>query len=109
MLNTSQLKFGETHIYVEIPLRCWVQGDNAVKEVRNAYTGRWASLLCQGGWFKGVAHHHLVVGHTHEDIGLLLQNQKCVSSGLFQTVETNHNPFYFKQYVSTTPMAFKLF
>ena len=50
-------------------MRLWLQGDNAVKEVRNSYIGRWASLMCQGGFFKGVAHHHMVVGHTHEDIG----------------------------------------
>ena len=37
--------------------RLWLQGDNAVKEVRNSYTGRWASLLSQGGWFTCVSHH----------------------------------------------------
>ena len=50
-------------------LRLWVQGDNACKELRNSYTGRWASLLCQSNYFMGVAHHHMMVGHTHEDIG----------------------------------------
>ena len=49
--------------------RCWLQGDNACKEVRNSYTGRWACLMCQGSYFQTVSHHHLEVGHTHEDIG----------------------------------------
>lgn len=50
-------------------IRLWVQADNAVKEIRNSFTGRWASLLVQSGFFNVVAHHHLMVGHTHEDIG----------------------------------------
>ena len=25
--------------------------------------------MCQAGFFMGVSHHHLMVGHTHEDIG----------------------------------------
>ena len=50
-------------------LRCWIQGDNACKEVRNSYTGRWASLMCQANFFSVCGHHHMVVGHTHEDIG----------------------------------------
>jgi len=25
-------------------------------------------LMCQAGFFMGVSHHHLMVGHTHEDI-----------------------------------------
>eukprot|EP00435_Cladocopium_sp_Y103_P069103 s569_g32.t1 len=50
------------------PSECWIQGDNACKEVRNSYTGRWASLMCQANFFTVCGHHHMVVGHTHEDI-----------------------------------------
>ena len=56
-------------LHITVLLRIWLQSDNAVKEVRNSYTGRWATLMCQGGWFGGASHHHMVVGHTHEDIG----------------------------------------
>lgn len=53
----------------------WLQGDNACKEVRNSFTGRWATLLCQANYFSATGHHHLEVGHTHEDIGRGSQNQ----------------------------------
>ena len=49
--------------------RLWVQGDNTPKELRNSFTGKWACMMVQGRYFKGVSHHHMVVGHTHEDIG----------------------------------------
>ena len=49
-------------------LRCWIQGDNTVKELRHGYTGKWAAMMVQSGFFKVVSHHHMVVGHTHEDI-----------------------------------------
>ena len=49
--------------------RCWLQGDNTVKELRNSLTGKMACLLTQARFFTSVAHHHLVVGHTHEDVG----------------------------------------
>ena len=52
--------------------RIWLQGDNTVKEIRNAYSGKWASLLTQGRYARSVSHHHMVVGHTHEDIGGML-------------------------------------
>ena len=52
-----------------------MQGDNTPKELRNSWIGKWACLLTQAGYFRGVSHHHLVVGHTHEDIGgTLLKN-----------------------------------
>lgn len=63
-----------------LDLRCWVQGDNACKEVRNSYTGRWASLMCQANFFSVCGHHHMVVGHTHEDIGNRFVLQKNVST-----------------------------
>jgi hypothetical protein len=50
-------------------VRCWLQGDNAVKEVHNSFTGRWATLMTQAQFFDCVSHHHMEVGHTHEDIG----------------------------------------
>ena len=49
--------------------RLWVQGDNTPKELRNSFTGKWACMLCQSKFFTCVAHHHMMVGHTHEDIG----------------------------------------
>ena len=52
-------------------MRLWLRGDNCPKEVRNSFTGKWACLLGQAGFFVGVSHHHMVVGHTHEDIGPL--------------------------------------
>ena len=49
--------------------RCWWQGDNTVKELRNSFTGKMASLLTSASYFNCVSHHHLMVGHTHEDVG----------------------------------------
>ena len=57
-----------------LTIRLWLQGDNCPKEVRNSFTGKWACLLSQANYFVGVSHHHLVVGHTHEDIGVFAQN-----------------------------------
>ena len=50
-------------------LRCWLQGDNCPKEVRNSFVGKWCSLLTQAQYFKTATHAHLCKGHTHEDIG----------------------------------------
>ena len=50
-------------------MRYWLQGDNCPKEVRNSLTGKWLCLLSQAGYFVGASHHHMMVGHTHEDIG----------------------------------------
>ncbi|CAL1126565.1 unnamed protein product [Cladocopium goreaui] len=50
------------------PWELWLQGDNCPKEVRNSFTGKWGCLLAQANFFVGVSHHHMVVGHTHEDI-----------------------------------------
>lgn len=50
-------------------LRCWLQGDNCPKEVRNSFIGKWCAMMTQAQYFKCVSHAHLCVGHTHEDIG----------------------------------------
>lgn len=52
-------------------LRLWLQGDNTVKELRNSLTGKFACLLTSAGFFNVTSHHHLMVGHTHEDVGVL--------------------------------------
>ena len=57
---------GAFHVYS--PFRCWLQADNTVKEVRNGYVARLAATLVQGSTFSCMSHHHLVVGHTHEDV-----------------------------------------
>ena len=49
--------------------RLWIQGDNTPKELRNSFTGKWACMMTQANFFKSVSHHHMMVGHTHEDIG----------------------------------------
>ncbi len=71
-LATNRLSFPwevETHKdWIRI-IRLWLQGDNCPKEVRNSWTGKWACMLSQANYFVGVSHHHMVVGHTHEDIG----------------------------------------
>ena len=59
-----------------VQLRLWLQGDNCPKEVRNSFTGKWACLLAQANYFVGAAHHHMVVGHTHEDIGGICRSWK---------------------------------
>ena len=51
-------------------MRLWIQGDNTPKELKNGFIGKWACMMTQSGYFKSVSHHHMVVGHTHEDIGL---------------------------------------
>ena len=55
--------------FIPLELRFWLQGDNCPKEVRNSFTGKFGCLLAQANYFVGVSHHHMVVGHTHEDIG----------------------------------------
>lgn len=52
--------------------RLWLQGDNACKEVRNSWTGKWQCLLAQAKLFTCASHSHLQVGHTHEDVGQAL-------------------------------------
>ena len=39
-----------------------------MKEVRNTFGSRLMCGLLQGGVFRVTSTHHLVVGHTHEDI-----------------------------------------
>lgn len=48
--------------------RFWLQADNTVKEVRNGTSGQLCSLLVAGNYFEEAGHHHLPVGHTHEDV-----------------------------------------
>ena len=49
--------------------RYWQQGDNAVKEVRNAPMHKMFCLLTQQGYFTQCTGAHLEKGHTHEDVG----------------------------------------
>ena len=56
------------HFSISTALRCWIQADNTVKEIRNGFVARLCSTLVQGGTFSCMAHNHLVVGHTHEDV-----------------------------------------
>lgn len=53
-------------------LRLWLQADNTPKEVRNQYTSQLCCLLCQANTFSVTGHHHLGVGHTHEDVDGIL-------------------------------------
>ena len=62
-INDIRLK-----IVIQLVLRLWCQSDNTVKEVRNTYGQRMLCALLQGGVFRRTSEHHLVVGHTHEDI-----------------------------------------
>ena len=65
---------GVYHWSCFISARCWWQGDNTVKELRNSFTGKMCSLMTSASYFNAVSHHHLMVGHTHEDVGALDQN-----------------------------------
>ena len=63
----------------------WVQSDNTVKELKNSLSGSMLTSLISADYFDEAGHHHLPVGHTHEDIdGLfgLLSNilQTCGDS-----------------------------
>lgn len=46
-----------------------MQSDNTVKEVKNGLSGTVMSTLVSSRFFDECGHHHLPVGHTHEDIG----------------------------------------
>ena len=48
--------------------RLWLQSDNTVKESRNNNGARMLTCLLQAGVFRSTSEHHLIVGHTHEDI-----------------------------------------
>ena len=54
-----------------VPDTLWLQADNTVKEVKNALSGLLLSVLLQRGILSEGGHHHLPVGHTHEDVGAL--------------------------------------
>ena len=45
------------------------------QEYRNSILGRYCCHLATSRAFMSVAHDHLVVGHTHEDVGFLHANQ----------------------------------
>ena len=49
-------------------LRCWLQSDNTVKEIRNQYGSKLMIALTQSRTFNTTSHSHLRVGHTHEDV-----------------------------------------
>ena len=51
-----------------MPGGLWVQGDNTVKELKNSVTGRLCSMMQSLNFWDDCGHHHLPVGHTHEDI-----------------------------------------
>lgn len=40
-----------------------------LEEVKNGVFGAWLSALVAGGWFSLAAEEHLMMGHTHEDVG----------------------------------------
>ena len=64
-------------------MRLWIQSDNTVKEVKNSLSGVMMSALITARYFDECGHHHLPVGHTHEDIGLAAKSvaASCVFSG----------------------------
>ena len=45
-----------------------MQSDNTVKEVKNSVSASMMSSLLLAEYFEEAGHHHLPVGHTHEDI-----------------------------------------
>ena len=51
-------------------VRLWLQSDNTIKEVKNGLSGVVMAALVSCRYFDECGHHHLPVGHTHEDIGL---------------------------------------
>ena len=53
------------------PDTVWLQCDNTVKELKNSITGRLMCSLISQGHIRECGHHHLEVGHTHEDCGPL--------------------------------------
>ena len=55
-----------------VAVRLWVQGDNTVKELKNQLSGQLLSMLIASGFINEGGHHHLPIGHTHEDIGSAL-------------------------------------
>ena len=56
--------------------RLWVQGDNTVKELKNALAGQMISMMISGNLIDEGGHHHLPKGHTHEDIGRIVMVPK---------------------------------
>ena len=53
------------------PDTVWLQCDNTVKELKNSISGRLMCSLVSQGHIRECGHHHLEVGHTHEDCGPL--------------------------------------
>ena len=51
-----------------VKLRLFLQSDNTVKELRNQYSHRIGGALVQANVFRQVGLHHMVPGHTHEDV-----------------------------------------
>ena len=46
----------------------------APQEVKKTIFGAWCSAMTAAGYARTICHQHLPVGHTHEDIGILLES-----------------------------------
>lgn len=44
-----------------------------MRELKNQLSGKMISMLILGGYIEEGGHHHLPMGHTHEDIGGVLR------------------------------------
>lgn len=55
----------------------WCQHDNTVKELKNSLTGILLAALVQERFYDEAGSYMLPVGHTHEDIGGLVEQRNC--------------------------------
>ena len=51
--------------YERLQMRCWLQSDNTVKEIRNSNAGKVCAMLLQGQVFTTMSHQHLVYWLPH--------------------------------------------
>ena len=51
-----------------------------MKEIKNSLSGVMMSCLVQHRLFDEAGHHHLPVGHTHEDVGKATSHAFCAPS-----------------------------
>ena len=74
-----------------------MQSDNTVKEVKNSVSAAMMSSLLVGDYFEEAGHHHLPVGHTHEDVDAFLStagDDLQTPQDFVRMLETKIGPMY---------------
>lgn len=78
------LEFNKFFLFIKHALfsRWWrvvtLKASCLFQEVKNSIMGSWCSMMSTAGFVRTISHEHLPVGHTHEDIGPLVETPLTV-------------------------------